>query len=166
MDNRFAMTVGDIQKKQLIEELDDCNNITVRYGLSLSAQQMRNLVEKRVQALKDSGRIEFGQGVLKQIILEFCDSPYITQDNYEKTIMELLDVFYYFKNESMDRISDEELILYMKRHFDGVCQGSIEHLSGTTLEELCRNLRYGREANEHDEPDGPYESDEPDEPKQ
>lgn len=43
----------------------------------------------------------------------------------------------------MDYIPDDELISFMKRHFDGKCQGSLEYLSGTSLEELCRNTRYG-----------------------
>ncbi len=68
------------------------------------------------------------------LVTEFCDSPYIIQANYEDTILELQDSFYYFKNESMDRISDDELIAFMKRYFDGICQGSLEYLSGTSLE--------------------------------
>lgn len=161
MDNRFAMTVVNIQKMQLMKELLNCNEMTSRYGLTLSAQQIQNLVERRIQALKDTGRIEFDQGVLKKIITEFCDSPYITQDNYEETIIELQDSFYYFKNESIDLVSDDELISNMKHYFDGVCQGSLECLSGTSLEELCRAVRSGYEP---DEPDEMYEPDETEEP--
>ena len=51
------------------------------------------------------------------------------------------DAFYYFKNESDDRISDDELIEYMKDTFDGKAQGSIEYLTGTSLEELCHPAR-------------------------
>ena len=153
MDDKFAMTVGNVQKVQLIQELLHCNDMTLRYGLTLSAQQIQNLVEKRFQALKDTGRIEFGQGVLVKIITEFCDSPYITQDNYEDAIIELQDSFYYFKNESIDLVSDDELISKMKYYFDGVCQGSLECLSGTSLEEICRGIRYGRGPDELHEPD-------------
>ena len=53
------------------------------------------------------------------------------------------DIFYFFKGEAMEQISDDELIEFMKRDFDGKCQGSIEYLSGTSLEELCRGTRYG-----------------------
>lgn len=153
MDDKFAMTVGNVQKVQLIQELLHCNDMTLRYGLTLSAQQIQNLVEKRFQALKDTGRIEFGQGVLVKIITEFCDSPYITQDNYEDAIIELQDSFYYFKNESIDLVSDDELISKMKYYFDGVCQGSLECLSGTSLEEICRGIRYGSGPDELHEPD-------------
>jgi hypothetical protein len=42
--------------------------------------------------------VEFGRGITKMLIEAFCDSPYIYQDNYEMTILELLESFYYFKN--------------------------------------------------------------------
>jgi hypothetical protein len=143
MDDMFSLTPVSMQKIQTAKELRECNEFTQRYGLSLSEQQIHSLVEKRFEALKDTGRIEFGKGILKKLIYEFCDSPYIIQENYEDTILELLDSFYYFKNESMDLISDDELMTFMKEHFDTICEGSLEYLNGTTLEELCRNTRYG-----------------------
>jgi hypothetical protein len=143
MDDMFSLTPVSMQKIQTAKELRECNEFTQRYGLSLSEQQIHGLVEKRFEALKDTGRIEFGKGILKKLIYEFCDSPYIIQENYEDTILELLDSFYYFKNESMDLISDDELMTFMKEHFDTICEGSLEYLNGTTLEELCRNTRYG-----------------------
>ena len=54
-----------------------------------------------------------------KILLEaFCDSPYIMQSNYEETLEELQDIFYFFKGEAMEQISDDELIEFMKRDFD------------------------------------------------
>ena len=81
-------------------------------------------------------------GLLPMLILAFCDSPYIRQDNYEDTVVALLDVFYTVKNESMDLLSDDELIDFMKAQFDGECQGSMESLCDATLEGLCRRERY------------------------
>ncbi len=156
MDKKIDMTVVNMQKLQTAEELRECNELTVKFGIYLTEEQIQSLVEKRFQALKDTGRIEFGKGILKVLITEFCDSPYITQDTYEDTILELQDSFYYFKNESNDRISDEELISFMKHHFDGVCQGSLEYLSDMTLEELCRNTRYGCETDDTDRYGKPF----------
>ena len=73
----------------------------------------------------------------------FCDSPFLTRDNYAQTLAELQDAFYYFKNESEDRISDDELVELMRDVFNGRAQGSMEHLIGTSLEELCRWARGG-----------------------
>ncbi|MGB7604553.1 MAG: DUF6323 family protein [Lutisporaceae bacterium] len=150
MDDKFSLTHVSMLKLQTATELRECNDYTLKFGLSLTEEQIQGLVRKRFEALKDTGRIEFGQGILKKLICEFCDSPYITKDNYEEVILELQDSFYYFKNESMDLISDDELISFMKQHFDTVCQGSLEYLSGTSLEDLCRNTRYGYEIDDKD----------------
>jgi hypothetical protein len=143
----FSLSPLNLQKIATTEELKACNEITVKFGLFLSDEKIHNLVEKRFDALKDTGRIEFGEGILKALIFEFCDSPYIDPDNYEEIIFELLDSFYYFKNESMDMISDDELMHYMKNHFDGDCEGSIDYLNGTALESLCRYAK-GYDKNE------------------
>ena len=41
----------------------------------------------------------------------------------------------------MDECTDEELICLMRTAFDGECQGSLEYLEGTYLEEFARNIR-------------------------
>ena len=143
MSENFALTIQNMKKKQLAMEIKKCNEITMKYGVTLSDTQIENLINKRFESLKNTGRIEFGDGILKELIEAFCDSPYIIQENYEETLEELQDTFYFFKGEAMDQIADDELIEFMKEYFNGECQGSIEYLSGTNLEELCRNTRYG-----------------------
>lgn len=143
MSENFALTIQNMKKKQLAMEIKKCNEITMKYGVTLSDTQIENLINKRFESLKNTGRIEFGDGILKELIEAFCDSPYIIQENYEETLEELQDIFYFFNGEAMDQIADDELIEFMKEYFNGECQGSIEYLSGTNLEELCRNTRYG-----------------------
>ena len=143
MSENFALTIQNMKKKQLAMEIKKCNEVTMRYGVTLSDTQIENLINKRFESLKSTGRIEFGDGILKELIEAFCDSPYIIQENYEETLEELQDIFYFFKGEAMDQIADDELIEFMKEYFNGECQGSIEYLSGTNLEELCRDTRYG-----------------------
>ena len=143
MSENFALTIQNMKKKQLAMEIKKCNEITMKYGVTLSDTQIENLINKRFESLKNTGRIEFGDGILKELIEAFCDSPYIIQENYEETLEELQDIFYFFKGEAMDQIADDELIEFMKEYFNGECQGSIEYLSGTNLEELCRNTRCG-----------------------
>jgi hypothetical protein len=63
--------------------------------------------------------------------------------NYAETLHELIEMFYYYKNETLDLMSDEDLIKFMKGSFDGKCQGSLELLSGRELANMARNLRYG-----------------------
>ena len=143
MSENFALTIQNMKKKQLAMEIKKCNEVTMRYGVTLSDTQIENLINKRFESLKSTGRVEFGDGILKELIEAFCDSPYIIQENYEETLEELQDIFYFFKGEAMDQIADDELIEFMKEYFNVECQGSIEYLSGTNLEELCRDTRYG-----------------------
>lgn len=72
---------------------------------------------------------------------KICDSPYIYQDNYLDSLERLQEIFYLYKNESLDEITDDELLDYMKYKFDGICQGSLDYLEDTCLERFARNIR-------------------------
>lgn len=134
-----------IQNQLLIEnakqELRACNDMSEKYGLTLGEAEIAELVDCRATALKDTGRIEFAGGILPKLIYAFCDSPYMEQETYGSTLAELQEAFYYFKNESMDRFTDDELIEFMVKVFNGRAQGSAEYLIGTSLDALCRYAR-------------------------
>jgi hypothetical protein len=151
MGFELSLFNGALLQKQAVNEILKCNDLTVKFGLALSEEQAIALVETRYYALKQNGRIEFGGGVIDKIINEFCDSPYISINNYNETLHEFLETFYYYKNETLDLISDDELIKFMKNAFDGICQGSIELLSGRELYKLAQNLRYGYEPDYSDD---------------
>lgn len=129
--------------KQAVTEIEKCNDFTSQFGLALTQQDAIELVETRTLALKSNGRIEFGGGVIEKLIREFCFSPYISRHNYAETLHELTEIFYFYKNETLDLLGDEELLKFMKNSFDGKCQGSLELLAGRELANLARNLRYG-----------------------
>lgn len=133
------------KRKQLeIANIKKCNEYTSQYGLVLSDKQVSNLIEKRKEILKETGRIEFREGIIDKLIREFCDSPYINQENYATTLYELVEIFYEYKNETMDFITDDELIEFMKKSFDGICQGDLEYLSGTVMYKMRENLLRGK----------------------
>lgn len=125
-----------VNKRNQIEisNIKECNQYTSKYGLTLSDKQINDLLAKRTEILKEKGRIEFREGILDKLIKEFCDSPYINQSNYYiETLYELIEIFYEYKNETMDLITDDELIKFMKNAFDGVCKGDIEYLEETII---------------------------------
>ena len=47
-----------------------------------------------------------------------------------------------FKNETLDRMSDDDLIKFMEKSFDGQRQSSLELVNGHELERLSRRIRY------------------------
>ncbi len=162
MNDRQELSLVEMQKSQAVAQLRDCNHLTGRYGLSLTEAQITGLVAQRFEVLQSTGRIEFGAGVLPKLVEAFCDSVYITQENYEEALATLQELFYYYKNESLDTISDDELIEFMRSSFDGPCQGALDYLSDTSLEALCRNARYAKNGVLRPDEDAGEEMDEDD----
>ncbi len=143
MDDSYLEIVN--KRKQIeIANIKKCNEYTNKYGLILSDNQISNLLERRKETLKETGRIELREGIIDKLIEKFCDSPYINQENYAETLYELIDIFYEYKNETMDLITDDELIEFMKKSFDGICQGNLEYLSGTVMYRMRENLLRGK----------------------
>ena len=120
MVNNLLAIYDSIIIKQSVAEIQQCNEDTLEYGLKLSEEDIKDVISTRSEALSSSGRVEFGGGIIKKIISVFCDSPYISQFHYAETLNDLIETFYYYKNETIDKISDNELIEAMKDYFDHV----------------------------------------------
>ena len=144
IDEMFGLMLVKQQKKELQRVLS-CNEKTEKYGLSLTAENARELMACRSDALKESRRIEFGEGILPDLIFAFCDSDFINQDNYMETLSQLQEIFYLYKNESMDGLTDAELLKFMRTQFDGACFGDLDYLRETCLERFARAVRAGHQ---------------------
>ena len=114
------------------------------------------IVAERRSALKEQKRVEFGQGILPQLIYEFCDSDYISQDNYLETMVRLQEIFYLYKNETMDELTDMELIHFRKEQFETVCYGDLEYLEETCLDIFSQAVRGGYRGYRQTEGRGEY----------
>ncbi|MEG1004152.1 DUF6323 family protein [Clostridium sp.] len=134
---------SNLQEKYVLNDILKCNELTKEYGLKMNEKEIKELIKTRAVALKTSNRIEFNGQIINKIIETFCDSPYISQYNYSDTINNLLEIFYNYKNETLDYIGDDELIEIMKEHFDNYCQGSLELLEGKVLYKIADNIRNG-----------------------
>ncbi|HGG0416889.1 hypothetical protein EXQ31_02205 [Clostridium botulinum] len=143
MKNSIDLFESNLLDKKVFNDIIQCNEITREYGLKLSEKDVKEIIDTRNIALQKSGRIEFNGQIINKIITAFCDSPYISQYNYGETINELVEIFYNYKNETLDYISDDELIEIMKENFDNYCQGSLEILEGRVLYKISENIRYG-----------------------
>lgn len=125
----------------LVNEILDINEKSKEYGLFLKPVEVKGIIENRNRILQSYGRVELGIEGIKNFIQNFCDSPFISQENYISTLQDLHEVFYYLKNETEDRIGDEELIRIIKEYFNGSCGGSLELLRGRELEAFIRNYK-------------------------
>lgn len=147
------LQIRQMQLAAAKEEIRCCEDLNRLYGLTLTEADITELVELRGQALQNTGRVEFGGGILPKLIRAFCKSPYVDPHNYASVLGDLQEAFYYFKNESEDRFSDDDLIEFMEKVFNGKAEGSTELLCSISLEDLCRWARNGSEDRYADEED-------------
>ena len=130
------------QQNQLGKVLET-NKETEHFGLALTRQDAELIVQERKNSLKEQRRIEFGEGIVTKIIYEFCDSDFIDQNNYVDTIIRLQEIFYLFKNEMQDEITDDELLHIMKEQFEQLCFGDLDYQEGTCLANFAQAIRAG-----------------------
>lgn len=130
-----------MQLAKTIGELESCNREIERHGLALTTQDVRALVAGRLEALEVSARVEFGGGVVKDLVLAFAGSPFVTQANFVQTVLELQEQFYEFRNESDEQIPDDDLIAKMRSLFDDLAQGDLGYLEQALFEGLARLVR-------------------------
>ncbi|WP_310604431.1 DUF6323 family protein [Anaerosporobacter sp.] len=142
MDDYFELMLQE-QKRLELERVLSCNQKTEQFGLTLTPEDANALMETKQTSLKENRRVELGNSVLPEIIFAFCDSAYINQDNYVNTISELQEIFFLFKNEALDELTDDELLTFMKEQFETVCFGDLDYLRSTCLERFSRGIRCG-----------------------
>ncbi len=152
---RFISPLVTTSRQRAINTLVSTNRLSQRHGLVLTEEDALQIIDARNEALKTMGRLEVGFEVINKIIRLFCPSPYINQTDYANTICELVEAFYYMKNETLEQIGDDDLIYIMRDLFDNRCFGSIELLTGRELEKLTAQIRsghyYGRHNDEEEE---------------
>lgn len=132
-----------MQQENQLAKVMETNRMTEKYGLVLSEQDAKLIVEERGSTLRRQKRVEFGSGIVSRIIEEFCDSDFLDQSNYVETIIRLQEIFYLYKNEMLDEISDDELLHLMKEQFETICFGDLDYLEGTCLEHFAQAIRAG-----------------------
>lgn len=132
-----------VSAQQQVETLLRCNEASAAYGLVLSQADCALLLAERQRVLKQERRVELGRSILPELVKTFCVSPYLNQDNYVETLLRLQEIFFCYKNEMLDEISDGELLQFMQEQFDTVCFGDLDYLEGTCLDIFAQAIRAG-----------------------
>ena len=145
----FDLTIPpQLQRAAAREDLAVCNEATAKHGLRLTEPQMRELVERRGEALRATGRVEFGRGVVRELVRGFCDSPYLSQENYAEVIADVQDVFYRRKEDAEgagEPMADDDLVEALRYTFDGEAAGSAAgRCSGRNAAGVCGARPGGR----------------------
>ena len=118
----FELLTKNRQKDELAM-LDAYNQKTEMFGLALTKEEAKALIVSRDESLKKYGRVEFGKGILDKLVYSFCDSQYISRENYLAVLTRLQDIFYHFKNESQDKLTDDELLTFMRQQYESCVTG-------------------------------------------
>lgn len=134
-------SMGGVIKQLTPGDLLVSNEETRKYGLVITNAEAEEIIEARNRSISSHGRVELGIEVVKKIIVVFSTSAYINRDEYAETISELVDIFYYMKNETEDTIGDDELIDMMQVYYNGSCQGSLDLLKNRELALFAAKFR-------------------------
>ncbi len=119
------------------------NETSKENGLTLTKEDATALVAARGDTLKEERRVEFGDSISPKLIRAFADSSFINQEDYAGIIARLQEIFFLYKNESMDMVTDDELLAIMKNAYENESAGDLEYLEGTALEAFARSVRAG-----------------------
>jgi hypothetical protein len=139
MEENWLLVLQQTRVGKLLET----NQVTQRFGLSLTEDDVRLITEARQSTLREARRVELGDSITPKIIYEFCDSAYLCQGNYRDTIIRLQEIFFLYKNEMQDEITDDELLHFMKEQFETICYGDLDYLEGTCLANFAQAIRAG-----------------------
>lgn len=75
------MSFGTLSAQQTEAALLRGNAVTERFGLTLTPEQCGRLLERRAEALRETERIEPGEGILPKLAVALCDSPCVGPEN-------------------------------------------------------------------------------------
>lgn len=120
-------------------EILDLNEKSQVYGLTLNKEDVKEIINSRDNTLKNYGRIELDIGITKMIIENLYKSQYTDKDDYVYAINDLHEVFYYLKNETLDQISDIEIIDIIDEVYNN-CSGRIDIVQ-EKCEEFAKSYR-------------------------
>lgn len=145
----IILNSADASHKEIqLREILEINNESEKYGLVLNMQDAKAIVAARAAALQNSERIEMSNDVVKKITQMLYASPFICQEDYVFNINNIQEMFYYMKNETEDKIGDDELIDIIFNFYNNSCQGSIELLK-ETLQSFGENFRREKQKQDY-----------------
>ena len=116
-NNILKFTMKDLQQEST-QKLIKLNDESINYGLILNEKDIEGIMKNTNETLKRIGRIETSTNTLEKIIELVYSSPYTDKDNYIENINDMQEVFYYFKSQVLDLLSDDEVIEILEKTYE------------------------------------------------
>ena len=127
------------QREDTVGALEALDRKMAPLGLRLTKEECLALAEGRERALTDTGRVEFGGGILPALAEVLADSPYLDPAEWAETLMEGQLLFYHWKTEVGDLVPDRALLAFLRKAFDHA-RGAMAYLEGFSLKELRERM--------------------------
>lgn len=137
--------LSSIQNESIIlakNEILKINEESSAYGLILTPGDVEEIIKSRGYSLKTYGRVDLNMDITKKLINKIYTSQYTDKDDYVEIINDLQDIFYYLKNETLDEISDYEIIDIIVEFYEKT-SGRIDNVQNLT-EKFALDYRLGR----------------------
>lgn len=135
------MTSPALQTKRLETQILELRERAISYGIVISPSDASALAAVGAEQLHEQERVEFARSAVVKIISKFMESAYISQSDFVETVSGLIEIFYAVKEESLDILSDDDVISAMFDCFENISNGDVELLSTRDLERLIRRAR-------------------------
>ena len=144
---KFDLSANALTERKLVNNLLQINSATQKYGLILTETIAKEIAVSRQQTLKDNDRIDFSPDPMVRLVKAFSQSYYITQDTFSEVISEMIELFYFLKNEIIDEdgneiLSDDDMISEMLIVFNDYCAGEMELMQNKGVEIIIRKYRF------------------------
>ena len=120
------------------DALAELNGRTAEYGLVLTVKPVNRLADSVHRALRDSDRVEIGEGILPVLAEEFSTSPFVTSENYAPLLEELVYIFFQVKTAVSDSVSDKHLVRLLRDFYENKAMGSVELLRDRDVDLLVK----------------------------
>lgn len=128
----------NIQKNEIL----NLNERSQEYGLILTPDDVDNIVKSRNHTLNSYGRIDLNMDVTKEIMEILYKSKFTDKDDYVEMINDLVEIFYFLKNETFDEISDKEIIEIIGEFYEET-RGRIDNIQDKA-EKFSIDYKYNR----------------------
>ncbi|WP_074429411.1 DUF6323 family protein [Terrisporobacter mayombei] len=140
--NIILSSLQDKSMNIVKNEILKINEESSVYGLILTSENVEEIIKSRGYSLKTYDRIDLNMDATKKIINKIYISQYTDKDDYVEIINDLQDIFYYLKNETLDKISDNEIIDIIGEFYEET-SGRIDNVQNLA-EKYALDFRLGR----------------------
>lgn len=143
MENNILKFTMDELQGFSCKKIMKLNEKSIDYGLVLMEENICEIFKNTREILKKAGRIETSTDLLEKIITFLYSSPYTQKYDYVQVISDMEEIFYYFKNQVLDLISDDEIIEILSDIYDKK-SGELLQVYGF-VDEYAKKFKFERE---------------------